>query len=72
MKIKFSLIVFVLFFSTACTPPPVKLLNGYEIKPLAFLPKAKLEGVILRDADLHGAVLSEANLKNSMLADSDL
>ena len=54
---------------TSSTPVLVTSINGYEIKPSAFLPKANLAEVILKGVDLHGADLSGAVMTDALLPD---
>ncbi len=60
VKVSIFLIPIFLIFGYWASNAPVLVtrINGYEIKPSAFLPKANLVGVILKSVDLNGAVLS--------------
>jgi len=46
--------------------------NGYEIKPGAYLYKANLKGADLYGADLYDANLEGANLKGTILEEKTL
>ena len=46
--------------------------NGYEIKPFAYLAGANLRGADLEGANLEGANLRDANLRGACLVDANL
>ncbi len=69
----FLIPIFLIFGYWALSEPAlITTVNGYEIKPSAFLPKANLAGAILKGADLHGADIYGAVMTDALLPDGKI
>ena len=72
VKVSIFLIPIFLIFGywASSTPGLVTSINGYEIKPSAFLPKANLKNSMLADSNLSEANLTGADLSGAVMTDA--
>ena len=67
----FLIPIFLIFGYWALSEPAlITPINGYEIKPSAFLPKANLKNSMLADLNLSEANLTGADLSGAVMTDA--